>query len=125
MVVDDRPAENDGDGPVFKILGPLQVCAGGHQDFTITPGRQHIVLGVLLLEANRVVSIDHLIDAIWDDDPPATARTQVQICVSRLRNRLVEAGCEAIVTRAPGYLMPVRPGQLDAQLFAALAAEAD
>jgi DNA-binding SARP family transcriptional activator/tetratricopeptide (TPR) repeat protein len=113
------------DGPMFRILGPLQVCAGGHQDFSITPGRQHIVLGVLLLEANRVVSIDHLIDAIWDDDPPATARTQVQICVSRLRNRLVEAGCEAIVTRAPGYLMPVRPGQLDAQLFATLAAEAD
>ena len=126
MAVDERPAAEDpADGPMFRILGPLQVCAGGHQDVTITPGRQHIVLGVLLLEANRVVSIDHLIDAIWDDDPPATARTQVQICVSRLRNRLVEAGCEAIVTRAPGYLMPVRPGQLDAQLFASLTAEAD
>jgi DNA-binding SARP family transcriptional activator len=129
VALDERSA-GDGadnrteDGPVFRILGPLHVSVGG-QDCPIPPGRQHIVLGVLLLEANRVVSIDHLIDAVWDDDPPATARTQVQICVSRLRNRLVEAGCEAIVTRAPGYLMPVRRGQLDAQVFAALTAEAD
>ncbi|HEY0454225.1 AfsR/SARP family transcriptional regulator [Actinophytocola sp.] len=112
-------------GPMFRILGPLQVTVGGRQDFTIPPGRQQIVLGVLLLGANRVVSIDHLIDAIWDDDPPATARTQVQICVSRLRNSLIAAGCEAIVTRPPGYLMPVRPGQLDAQLFTTLTADAD
>jgi DNA-binding SARP family transcriptional activator/tetratricopeptide (TPR) repeat protein len=126
VVVDGRPADDDtSGGPLFRILGPLQVAVGGDQDFTIPPGRQHIVLGVLLLEANRVVSIDHLIDAIWDDDPPATARTQVQICVSRLRNRLVEAGCAAIVTRPPGYLMPVRPGELDAQVFGSLAAEAD
>lgn len=129
MALDERSAgdgiENDAeDGPMFRILGPLSVSVVG-QDCPIPPGRQHIVLGVLLLEANRVVSIDHLIDAVWDDDPPATARTQVQICVSRLRNRLIEAGCEAIVTRAPGYLMPVRRGQLDAQRFAALTTEAD
>jgi DNA-binding SARP family transcriptional activator len=125
VVLDERPAEEGPAGdPQFRILGPLHVSVGD-RDCPIPPGRQHIVLGVLLLEANRVVSIDHLIDAIWDDDPPATARTQVQICVSRLRNRLVEAGCAAIVTRPPGYLMPVRPGQLDAQLFATLTAEAD
>jgi DNA-binding SARP family transcriptional activator/tetratricopeptide (TPR) repeat protein len=125
VVIDGTSSEEEpSDGPLFRILGPLQVMVGG-QECAIPPGRQHIVLGVLLLEANRVVSIDHLIDAIWDDDPPATARTQVQICASRLRNRLVEAGCEPIVTRPPGYLMPVRPGQLDAQLFTSLVAEAD
>ncbi|HWM03853.1 MAG TPA: BTAD domain-containing putative transcriptional regulator [Actinophytocola sp.] len=126
MAIDQNSAgEDTADGPLYRILGPLQVVAGGSQDFTIPPGRQQVVLGVLLLEANRVVSIDHLIDAIWDDDPPATARTQVQICVSRLRNSLIAAGCKAIVTRPPGYLMPVRPGQLDAQVFTALSVEAD
>jgi DNA-binding SARP family transcriptional activator len=123
VVVEPQPAEDTPAG-LFRILGPLQVSVGD-EECPIPPGRQHVVLAVLLLEANRVVSIDHLIDAIWDDDPPATARTQVQICVSRLRNRLVEAGCEPIVTRQPGYLMPVRPGQLDAQRFTTLAAEAD
>ncbi len=125
MEVGGIPAEGGSFAPLFRILGPLQVAVDGRHDFTIPPGRQHVVLGVLLLEANRVVSIDHLIDAVWDDDPPATARTQVQICVSRLRNRLVAAGCAAIVTKPPGYLMPVRPGELDAQLFAGLCAEAD
>jgi DNA-binding SARP family transcriptional activator len=117
--------EYDASDSSFRILGPLQVVTAAGQDVAITPGRQHIVLGVLLLESNRVVSIDHLIDAIWDDDPPATARTQVQICVSRLRNRLVAAGFDAIRTKPPGYLMPVRPGELDAQVFSALTAEAD
>lgn len=117
--------EYDASDSSFRILGPPQVVTAAGQDVAITPGRQHIVLGVLLLEANRVVSIDHLIDAIWDDDPPATARTQVQICVSRLRNRLVEAGFDAIRTKPPGYLMPVRPGELDAQVFSARTAEAD
>lgn len=117
--------ENDAGETSFRILGPLQVVTGADHDVAIPPGRQHIVLGVLLLEANRIVSIDHLIDAIWDDDPPATARTQVQICVSRLRIRLVESGFAAILTKPPGYLMPIRPGELDAQVFTTLTAEAD
>jgi DNA-binding SARP family transcriptional activator len=81
---------------------------------------------VLLSEANRVVSIEHLIDAIWEDDPPSTARTQVQICVSSLRRDLARIGCaEAVITRMPGYVLQVAFGQLDSQLFAQLSAKAD
>jgi DNA-binding SARP family transcriptional activator len=116
--------EDDSGGPSFLVLGPLQVLSGDGREVRIPPGRQHVVLGVLLLEANRVVGIDYLIDALWSDDPPATARTQVQICVSRVRTRLVAAGFDAIVTKPPGYVLPVGPGQLDAQLFTALVAEA-
>lgn len=112
--------------PVYRILGPLEVCNGLGREFKVPPGRQQIVLGALLCEANRVVSMDHLIDATWEDDPPPTARTQIQICVSSLRRDLARIGCdEAIITRVPGYLLQVASGQLDSQVFAQLTAEAD
>lgn len=112
--------------PIYRILGPLEVCNGPEREFRVPPGRQQIVLGTLLCEANRVVSIDHLIDATWEEDPPPTARTQIQICVSSLRRDLARIGCdEAIITRAPGYLLQVANGQLDTQLLAKLTAKAD
>lgn len=70
----------------FRVLGPLR--AG---DAEITAGRDRVVLAMLLLSADRVVGVDTLVDAVWDADPPATARTQLQTCVSRLR-RLLGAG---------------------------------
>jgi DNA-binding SARP family transcriptional activator/energy-coupling factor transporter ATP-binding protein EcfA2 len=112
--------------PVYRILGPLEVSNGPGREFKVPNGRQQIVLGALLCEANRVVSIDHLIDAIWPDDPPSTARTQVQICVSWLRRELARIGCdEAIITRVPGYLLQVANGQLDFNVFTRLTAKAD
>ncbi|MEZ0068074.1 DNA-binding SARP family transcriptional activator/Tfp pilus assembly protein PilF [Streptacidiphilus sp. MAP12-20] len=101
----------------FHILGPLEVRAGG-SPVRIAPGRQETMLAALLLDANRVVSMDHLIDLIWDECPPNTARTQVQICVSRLRKVLTDAGIDApIDTRPPGYLMRVARDVLDLHVF--------
>ncbi|WP_245573877.1 AfsR/SARP family transcriptional regulator [Amycolatopsis nigrescens] len=117
----DRPA-----GPAYRILGPIEVGGGGRRQLRVPPGRQQIVLGALLLEANRLVSIDKLIDVLWYDSPPATARTQVQICVSTLRNNLAKIGMEgAILTRSPGYLLQVAEDELDAELFAKLVGEAN
>ncbi|WP_280855149.1 winged helix-turn-helix domain-containing protein [Streptomyces sp. SAI-041] len=59
----------------------------------ITPGRQEAVLGALLLESGRLLSSDHLIRLLWAEDPPETARTQVQICVSRVRKALRRRQC--------------------------------
>lgn len=118
-------AHGDRTEPVYRLLGPLEVGYGG-KNAVIRPGRQEIVLCVLLLNANRVVGIDRLIDTVWDTEPPATARTQVQICVSALRGILGRLGLPStIVTRSPGYLMRVADGELDTQVFAARVAAAD
>ncbi|HEU5472906.1 MAG TPA: BTAD domain-containing putative transcriptional regulator [Actinophytocola sp.] len=112
------------DGVQFKILGPIEVTSA-EAPVRIPPGRQPVILGALLLEPNRVVSIDRLIDVVWDEKPPATARTQVQICVSALRQTFAGLGVDQpIETRAPGYLLRVADGQLDSQLFSRLLAEA-
>ncbi|MEH0982797.1 AfsR/SARP family transcriptional regulator [Micromonospora sp. CPCC 205556] len=100
----------------FGILGPLRVGGG---EATITAGRDRTVLAMLLLRAGRVVPVEELIDAVWEDRPPATARTQLQICVSRLRQRLAAVGLppEIIVTDPVGYGIRVEPTDLDAEVF--------
>lgn len=101
----------------FGILGPLQVTfADGPRG--ITGLREQVVLVTLLLDANRVVGIDRLIDEIWGDDAPATARSQVQICVSSLRRQLKDdPSPPEILTQRPGYLLRLDKADLDAARF--------
>ncbi|MDT0490188.1 BTAD domain-containing putative transcriptional regulator [Streptomyces griseus] len=103
--------------PPFRVLGPLQV-RGSEEPLRVPPGRQEVILAALLLESNRVVSTHYLVDLIWQDDPPETARTQVQICVSRLRKLLADADCEvSITTRPPGYVLNTDAVNVDSALF--------
>ncbi|HEY7604008.1 MAG TPA: BTAD domain-containing putative transcriptional regulator [Gaiellaceae bacterium] len=99
----------------FRVLGPLEVVS---DDVLVGLGgrKQRGVLALLLLDANRVVAVDRLADELYDGAPPATAPAQVRDHVSQLRKRLGDdAG--ALETRAPGYLVRVEPGQLDALEF--------
>jgi DNA-binding SARP family transcriptional activator/tetratricopeptide (TPR) repeat protein len=90
----------------------------------VLSAKQRVVLAVLLLNANGVVPVEALIDALWDDAPPSSARVTLQGYVSRLRQNLgVEAG-QRIVTRSPGYLMVVGDGELDLDRFIRLCEEA-
>ncbi|MEV7541056.1 BTAD domain-containing putative transcriptional regulator [Streptomyces sp. NPDC089915] len=108
----------------FRILGPLSVI-GAAGPVRVPPGRQEVILAALLLEADRVVSTDYLVDLIWEDEPPDTARTQVQICVSRLRKLFTKAGvAAAITTRPPGYVLKTEGELVDAVLFARRVADA-
>jgi DNA-binding SARP family transcriptional activator len=104
----------------FRILGPLEVVDPSGAPVRLGGPRQRAVLAILLLSANRVVSIDRLADALYAGEPPATAVTQVQRQVSDLRKLLGPT----IETRPPGYL--VRAGQetLDLNRFERLAEDA-
>jgi DNA-binding SARP family transcriptional activator len=83
------------------------------------------LLALLLLNANRVVSVDRLVDYLWGDQPPATARGLLQGCVAGLRRVLREAAADGrLETVAPGYLLRVAPGELDLDRFEELADEA-
>jgi DNA-binding SARP family transcriptional activator len=56
----------------FRILGPLEVLDGDRRIVLAGP-KQRLLLAVLLLNSNRVVATDLLMDAIWGEDPPASA----------------------------------------------------
>ncbi|WP_433536011.1 BTAD domain-containing putative transcriptional regulator [Micromonospora sp. CA-249363] len=101
----------------FGILGPLRVGGG---ESTVTAGRDRTVLAMLLLRAGQLVPVEELVDAVWEENPPATARAQLQTCVSRLRRRLAELGLapETIVTDPAGYGVRTASADVDAHLFA-------
>jgi DNA-binding SARP family transcriptional activator/tetratricopeptide (TPR) repeat protein len=103
----------------FRILGPLSVTV---DDAPVTASRDRIVVSMLLLRAGAVVPVDALIEAVWGDDPPATARAQLQTCVSRLR-RVLPPG--VIASDPAGYRIVVGADDLDAVVFARLAASKD
>lgn len=113
-----------GPSPAFRLLGPLE-AVGPSGAVRVPAGRQQVILALLLLEANRVVATDAMVDAIWEMGPPDTARTQVQICVSRLRRTLTAAGIDApILTRPPGYQLQVPRDAVDLHVFNDLLARA-
>jgi len=107
----------------FRILGPLELD-GPHGQTTIAAPRQRIVLAMLLLEPGRVVSVDRLSAAVWDDQPPQTARGQIQICVSALRRTLADIGLPGLLkTRPPGYCLMADPDEVDLLVFQRLIRE--
>ena len=105
----------------FRILGPLEVV-DHHGPVRLGGPKQRATLAILLLSANRVVSVDRLADDLYAGEPPVTAVTQVQRQISELRKALGDAS--AIETRAPGYVIRITPGQLDLARFERLAEEA-
>ena len=97
----------------FQVLGPLAIVDPERSADNVPP-RQRIVLAMLLLQANKVVPVEQLVDAVWNGRPPRTARSQIHICVSRLRQGFSAIGLpDVIVTRAPGYAFRVVADQVD------------
>jgi DNA-binding SARP family transcriptional activator len=101
----------------FRILGPLAVVRGDGEHVSLGGVRQRCFLALLLLNANRVQSVDALIDAIWGERPPATALTMLHQFASRLRPVVEPVG--ALVTRKPGYVLELPRDALDANRFTA------
>jgi DNA-binding SARP family transcriptional activator/ABC-type oligopeptide transport system substrate-binding subunit/streptogramin lyase len=97
----------------FLVLGPLEV-RDGDRIVPLGGAKQRAALAILLLNRNRVVSRDRLVDGIWGDTPPASAAHTLETYISRLRRALRNDGdAERLVTRPPGYLLRVDDGELD------------
>ena len=88
----------------FRILGPLEVV-GPDGPIQLGGPKQRATLAILLLNANRVVSIDRLADDLYAGRAPVTAATQVHRQISELRKLLGEEA--RLETRTPGYVLHV------------------
>ena len=103
----------------FRILGPVEVRDDGRV-VRLGGGKQRAVLALLLLNANRVVASERMIELLWGERPPATAATALHGHISSLRKAL---GPDVIATRPPGYLLETGIGELDLERFERLWAE--
>ncbi|MEV0322845.1 BTAD domain-containing putative transcriptional regulator [Streptomyces sp. NPDC050658] len=97
----------------YRLLGPVEAWRAGRR-LDLGGPKPRALLAALLLEPGRVVSVDALIDAIWGEHPPDTARSLIQSYVSALRRAL---SADAIETRPPGYLIHADTALVDRAAF--------
>ncbi|UQT60908.1 tetratricopeptide repeat protein [Streptomyces durmitorensis] len=103
----------------YRLLGPVEAWRAGRR-LALGGPKPRALLAALLLEPGRVVSVDALIDAIWGERPPDTARSLIQSYVSALRRAL---SADAIETRPPGYLIHANATLVDRVEFERLAVQ--
>ncbi len=97
-----------------QVLGPLRVERGGEQ-LDLRGPRSRLLLAILVVAADQPVSYSRLVDDLYGDDPPATARKSIQVHVSNLRRELGEG---VIVTNSDGYQLVTELVSIDASEFA-------
>jgi len=107
----------------FRILGPLEVVEDGNP-VALGTLKERLVLAVLLLHANEFVSRERLIDDLWGEAPPPTARKAANVYLSKVRKALSVAGADPIATASGGYRLRVEPETLDASRMQLLVASA-
>lgn len=111
----------------YSILGPIEVRRG--DDLVDVGGvRPKALLGLLLINANSVVSTDRIIDELWGEGTGKDPQNALWVTVSRLRSALdpdrpKRTDGSLLITRQPGYLLAASPQDIDASRFEALAAE--
>lgn len=119
----------------FRILGPLYADAGtGSGPAVVSQPLLQSALAVLLLRANRPCPRNMLIEALWGAEPPRAAEAALRVCISRLRGCLGDCAPRLDSVGPPGgrspghrqqrgYMMTVRPGELDVDEFTDLVAQ--
>ncbi len=109
----------DGTHLRFGLLGPLLVTVAGTPLALGTP-KQRAVFAMLLINRNRAVGTEALIDATWEDSPVPAARTSIHSYVSHLRRLLGRAGADpttVLASAPPGYRLVVPAGDCDLDRF--------
>ena len=104
---------------LFRVLGPLDI-----RGTTVAPRKQRLLLAALLARRGGWVSTGHLVDVLWEDDPPRSAMANMQTYVWELRRRLppTRLGRPRVQRDREGYRIPLEDGELDAGAFEDLAA---
>src|SRR2546423_12457379 len=95
-----------------RFLGRLGVVDEG-EPVALGRLKERLVLAVLLLHANEFVSRERLIDELWGESPPPTAKKAVNVYVSQLRKALTRNGRDPIATEDGGYRISVGADELD------------
>src|SRR5215475_13381118 len=105
----------------FALLGPLEANDGAGQ-IRFGGRKQRALLARLLLDANRTVATDRLVDDLWGADVPESAQKMVHIYVSQLRKVLPDGRLQ---TRPPGHAIELDPAAIDAVRFERLRREGE
>ena len=111
----------------FQLLGPVQGWVGD-RPVSLGVRKQRFVFTLLALEINTLVPVPRLVDLIWPDTPPASARGMIHTYISGLRTILASHRADwhrvELVSESAGYELRCDPMLVDAHRFRALVARA-
>ncbi|MDX6315189.1 MAG: hypothetical protein QOF44_4653, partial [Streptomyces sp.] len=105
----------------FTVLGPVRAWRGD-EPITSMPPQQRALLAALLLRGGRATTAAELLDALWGEEPPATALAALRGYAFRLRKAL---GTDALTTVDGGYALHTEPAALDLTLAETYVADAE
>jgi DNA-binding SARP family transcriptional activator len=103
----------------FGVLGPLEMTVG-NEPVSLGSRKQRAVLAMLVINRNRAVGSDALIDGVWGQQARQEARASLHTYVSNLRGLLNNAGVEGrtvLAAAPPGYRLSVPDTDCDIGRF--------
>ncbi len=111
----------------FRLIGPVEIDSAG-QVIEVGSPQQRLLAAALAVDAGRLVSVEALIDRVWDD-PPAGARRTLHVLISKMRRMLEHASRRepedvTVVRRSGGYVLQLSPDRVDLLRFRRLADDA-
>ena len=109
------------DDIVLRVLGPVEILAAGARPPS-QPPQQRLVLGMLALRTGQPVPVAELIDAVWDDQPPRSARGSLQALVTGVRQALAPVPGSRLDRCGEAYRLQVEADRVDVHRFRFLAA---
>jgi DNA-binding SARP family transcriptional activator len=108
---------------LVRALGPLEVGGPGTGAALGGP-RQRGVLALLVARAGQAASMDELIDGVWGEEPPASARKTVQGYLAVLRRAVGPLGVKIDSARSGAYALAIERSSIDIVCFEDLASSA-
>ncbi|ATY10047.1 hypothetical protein CU254_05905 [Amycolatopsis sp. AA4] len=104
------------------MLGTFELLDAEGRTITPRSAKLRSILAMLCFNANRVVSTEQLSKGLWEDSPPRTSTTALQVYISKLRKQFLDCGIgsDVLRTKSPGYLLDLSRQVLDLDLFDAL-----
>ncbi|MFC8823728.1 BTAD domain-containing putative transcriptional regulator [Streptomyces sp. NPDC057137] len=108
-------------GVEFRVLGPVEAAVGGRWVDLGAP-KQRAALVLLVSQVGQPVSVDVLLEALWDGRPPQSAITSLHAYIANLRralepHRAPRTPATVLCTRGRGYLLDSRAVSVDAHRF--------
>lgn len=104
----------------FRLLGPFEVRDASGALVALPRRKQRLLLAYLLLRAGTAVPVDEIVDVLWGDRPPNSARANLHSYISELRRILGNAPTDPgsrLMSVMNGYRLEVEPGEYDAEVF--------